>query len=389
MELFRAWTDGWNGVTMVIALVVLLSIVQGMIRGASSSAKRLGQMIIDGILTVIGLLAGWRIAAWLSPLLQNWLIGLEIAIPAENLNFWQQLYYTLTTSIRDFQLLRYGILFIAAYWMIRGLLFAFIVPLFMVRLAGHDHEEAWMKRRESSSWASAGSSALGGLFGGLVGVGRAFLVIALLFAVTTLAPQSNAAGYIQASSLYRMGAVKVIEPAAGDLIAEQLPVFTRAVEEEFSSILQRKYEVLDAHIPEDIALAAKEVAAKGVSDEEKAFLLYEWVGSRVQYDWEKVRLYEEERIWKEQTPEDTFASRKGVCIDYSRLYAVMARSVGLDVKVVTGLGYDGQGGFGPHAWNEVYLSDDRRWAPLDSTWVSSGGNWFDPPNFNETHIKEA
>jgi hypothetical protein len=66
----------------------------------------------------------------------------------------------------------------------------------------------------------------------------------------------------------------------------------------------------------------------------------------------------------------------------------MARTVGLNVKVVTGLGYDGQGGYGPHAWNEVYLSQQKQWIPLDSTWRSSGGDWFNPPKFNETHIRE-
>jgi transglutaminase-like putative cysteine protease len=154
-------------------------------------------------------------------------------------------------------------------------------------------------------------------------------------------------------------------------------------------ILKRKYEVLDAHVPEDVASAALEITAGKETDEEKAKALYQWVGTRVKYDWEKVRLYEEKRIWKEQTPEDTFTTRTGVCIDYSRLYASMARTVGLDVKVVTGLGSDGRGGTGSHAWNEVYLAEKQTWVPLDSTWVSSGGNWFNPADFYKTHIKEA
>ena len=87
---------------------------------------------------------------------------------------------------------------------------------------------------------------------------------------------------------------------------DKVPVFTRAVEQEFTNILQRKYEVLDAKIPGNIADAAKEVTASGKTDEEKAKLLYKWVGSRIKYDWDKVTLYEEKRIWKEQTPEDTF-----------------------------------------------------------------------------------
>lgn len=43
---------------------------------------------------------------------------------------------------------------------------------------------------------------------------------------------------------------------------------------------------------------------------------------------------------------------------------MMARSQGLQVRVVTGQGYNGQGGYGPHAWNEVYLSEQKngfRW----------------------------
>ncbi|MNI23273.1 Transglutaminase-like superfamily protein [compost metagenome] len=233
------------------------------------------------------------------------------------------------------------------------------------------------------------SATTGGLLGTVAGFARSLLFIAVLFIYATLFPLSPLTGYIQGSGLYQKGAEEVIAPFTGDFITDKVPVFTRAVEQEFTNILQRKYEVLDARIPDDIAAAAKQVTASANTDEEKATLLYKWVGTRVKYDWDKVKQYEEQRIWKEQTPEDTFASKEGVCIDYSRLYAVMARSVGLEVKVVTGLGYDGQGSYGPHAWNEVFLSESKRWVPLDSTWASSGGNWFNPPNFEQTHIKDV
>ncbi|KHF35851.1 Transglutaminase-like superfamily protein [Paenibacillus sp. P1XP2] len=67
---------------------------------------------------------------------------------------------------------------------------------------------------------------------------------------------------------------------------------------------------------------------------------------------------------------------------------MMARSQGLQVRVVTGQGYNGQGGYGPHAWNEVYLSEQKKWVPLDPTWAQSG-NWFNPPNFAATHIRDG
>ena len=59
----------------------------------------------------------------------------------------------------------------------------------------------------------------------------------------------------------KKGRKEVISPFTGDFIADKAPVFTRAVEQEFTNILQRKYEVLDAKIPGNIADAAKEITA--------------------------------------------------------------------------------------------------------------------------------
>ncbi|NOU92838.1 transglutaminase domain-containing protein [Paenibacillus sp. LMG 31456] len=384
----EAWNvlSAANWITIVLASTLLLSVFQGMLRGASTSAKHLMLMVSEGIATLLGLIIAWKLAAWLSPQVQVWLISFDIIIPSRELGFLEQLYYTGVTGIRDFSLLRFGVLFVIGYLVSKQLLYRIIDPLVDRWARGTMHLEG------RSNWKGKPtlfSSLVGGSIGAVTGAGRSLLVIAALFIFASLFPQTPAATYIQASGLYQKGANEVIKPVTGDFIANQLPVFTRAVEQEFTNILQRKYEVLDANIPTDIAQAAKEVSAKGKSDEEKAKLLYSWVGSRVKYDWDKVNLYEQKRIWKEQTPEETFATKQGVCIDYSRLYAVMARSIGLEVKVVTGLGYDGRGSYGPHAWNEVYIPDRQKWVPLDSTWVASGGNWFNPPNFNDTHIREA
>jgi hypothetical protein len=382
-------TDLWkeitvlNAITVALLLTMLLSFAQGIYRGASSSARSLFLLMVEGAATVVSLFAGWHLTTWLSPKVQLWLSELGLVIPAEELGFWEQLYYTAMTGMRDFSLLRFSVLFVLSFGLIKQLVYRLLDPLF----------GAWLAERAAASGKPETptiiSSLIGGAIGLVTGAARSLMLIAILFVITTLFPQTPAADYIQASALYQKGAKEIIRPVTGEFLETQLPVFTRAVEEEFANILQRKYEVVDAKIPADIAEAAKQVAAKGATDEEKARLLYKYVGTRIKYDWDKVKLYEEQRIWKEQTPEDTFASKKGVCIDFSRLYAVMARSVGLEVKVVTGLGYDGRGSYGPHAWNEVYLSESGRWVPLDSTWVASGGNWFNPPNFNDTHIKDV
>ena len=85
------------------------------------------------------------------------------------------------------------------------------------------------------------------------------MMIVLLFIVVTLFPNSSFSQYVQASTVYQQGAHTVIEPLTGDLIKEKLPVFTRSVEAELNGILQRKYEVIDANVPQDIELAAAKV----------------------------------------------------------------------------------------------------------------------------------
>jgi len=383
MTVTEGMFSAWNLLSVLLFLIVAGSAVQGAVRGASGSARQLFVLLSDGVSTVVSLFLAWKLMNVLSPALREWLVSLNIQIPDRELGTFSQIYYTLLTGLRDFSLMRSGAVLVVAYGLIKQLLGSLVLPWI----------DRWYQgfqggRRASASRPSWLSAPVGGVIGSLTGAGRALMLIAVLFVYTSLFPETPFTGYVQQSSLYQKGAKEVIEPFTGDMLS-RLPVFTKAVEEEFGNILRRKYEVLDARIPDDIAAAAKEITAKKGTEEEKAKALYQWVGSRVAYDWDKVRLYEEKRIWKEQTPEDTFRTREGVCIDYSRLYAVMARSVGLEVKVVTGLGYDGRGGYGPHAWNEVYLPAQAKWVPLDSTWVSSGSNWFNPPNFYETHIKEA
>ncbi|RAV00574.1 transglutaminase domain-containing protein [Paenibacillus sp. YN15] len=374
--------DGWNWVTVILIAVLGLSVLQGAKRGAAGSSRRLLALGLEGAGTAISILVAWRLVQWASPRAGDWLVSLGIAIPSGELNVWQQLYYTFVTSLRDFSLMRGAILFAIVYIGIKGLLNRIALPLLNVRL---DQSVRSSGDSPASRWASA---AVGGAIGVATGAVRGLLVIAALMVVAVLFPDSPVSGQAAKSPLYRQGAERIIAPLTGNMLS-RLPVFTQSVQAEFDQILKRKYEVLDAHVPEDVASAALEITAGKETDEDKARALYQWVGTRVKYDWDKVRLYEEKRIWKEQTPEDTFLTRAGVCIDYSRLYAAMARSVGLDVKVVTGLGSDGRGGTGSHAWNEVYLSEKQTWVPLDSTWVSSGGNWFDSADFYKTHIKEA
>ena len=373
----------YNLISVLIVVIVAVSVVQGYFRGASGSTRRLMSLAAEGALTVVSAVVAWKLAGVLSPVVQSWLEVERITIPKEDMGAFRQFYYTFVTGIRDFPLLRFGTLFAIGYIACKLILY----PLWGAVMALARRIGGPLDRLGRAS--PTASSVIGGLIGFVIGCARALFLIVCLFVYSALFPGSPFTQYVKQSGLYMYGTTRVIAPFSGDWLAEQLPVFTKAVEQEFKQILRRKYEIIDAVIPADIAEAAERIVAGKKSDEAKARALYHWVGTRIQYDWDKVDLYETKRIWKEQSPEETFATRKGVCIDYARLYAVMARSVGLEARVVTGLGYDGRGGFGPHAWNEVYLKEKGQWVPLDPTWVASGGNWFNPPNFDKTHIKEA
>ncbi|WP_055105882.1 transglutaminase domain-containing protein [Paenibacillus ihumii] len=374
------WIDGlreYNMISALLMLIMAISILQGLLRGASRSAGRLFTLFSGGLLSLVSIAASVPFTIWIAPKVQEWLGGL--AAPVRELSRWEQLYYTLVTAVRDFPLMRVAVVFILSYWLIRSVLglicaFAFGSDSLFGRIAsGREGAASWISRL------------MGAGIGAVIGAARCLMVIAMLFIVVTLFPNSGFSRYVEASPVYQQGARTIIEPLTGELIKDKLPVFTREVGEELNGILQRRYEVIDAEIPRDIEQAAAQITADARSDEEKARRLYEWIGTRVAYDYDKVRDYEENDNWREQTPQMTFDSKRGVCIDYSRLYAVMARSQGLKVKVVTGLGYDGRGGYGPHAWNEVYLSEKDAWVPLDATWARSG-DWFNPPAFHETHI---
>ncbi|MCJ8014369.1 transglutaminase-like domain-containing protein [Paenibacillus sp. KQZ6P-2] len=369
----------FNIVSIFLLLIMLVSLLQGWGRGASRSAGRLLSLLREGVFILVALVLSVPFTQWMSPKVQEWLTHYSSTLPNRDLSQWEQIYYTFIRSMAESPLLRFAVLFILSYSIIRLLLRWLTVLIF----GGRGALFVPGSRQSSSIF----SRFFGALIGLLIGAGRCIVVVALLFVFVSLYPNSSFTQYVEASPIYQEGAKRVIEPLTGHLVKDKLPVFTKAVEKELSGIMQRKYEVIDHAIPDDIEAAAAEIVKGATTDEEKARRLYDWVGTRVQYDYGKVDDYEQKGIWHEQSPQNTFDTRKGVCIDYARLYAVMARSQGLQVRVVTGQGYNGQGGYGPHAWNEVYLSEQNKWVPLDPTWAQSG-DWFNPPNFAATHIKD-
>lgn len=131
---------------------------------------------------------------------------------------------------------------------------------------------------------------------------------------------------------------------------------------------------------------AKSLVQDKSTDREKAFALYNWVGKNIAYDDDKANLVLSGRNVTDSGAIPAFNERKGICFDYACLYTAMARTDGLKVRLITGKGYNGYQWVG-HAWNQVYLADEKVWINVDSTFYSAG-NYFDNKKFDRDHKAE-
>ena len=62
----------------------------------------------------------------------------------------------------------------------------------------------------------------------------------------------------------------------------------------------------------------------------------------------------------------TLEEKKGICYDFTSLYAAMLRSQGIPAKLVKG--YAPKNAAGYHSWNEVYDANQNKWVVIDTTY---------------------
>ena len=205
--------------------------------------------------------------------------------------------------------------------------------------------------------------------------------------------------YIKSSAAYQFVDRNALQPLLGSPLAKQVPVLLKdSFEKAAESIPQnagspRVIEyfngmTLDEAIKssDDIDSAAQKIAINGKNDKKKAYLLYEWISQNIEYDYKKADIINTNPASNAVSAGsiDAYTTRKGVCFDYACLYVSMCRAVGLKVRLVTGLGYSGSA-WGDHAWNQVYSSEEKRWINVDTTFGSTGGDFFDQTDFFLTH----
>ena len=134
----------------------------------------------------------------------------------------------------------------------------------------------------------------------------------------------------------------------------------------------------------DIDATAQKVVGIEKNEKVKAYLLYQWICENIKYDDAKAVTISKDPSRVSSGAMVAFRTKTGVCFDYATLYAAMCRAVGVKVRFLTGLGYSGTE-WGDHSWNQVYDPIENNWINVDTTFGSSGLNYFDRLNFDWDH----
>ena len=102
---------------------------------------------------------------------------------------------------------------------------------------------------------------------------------------------------------------------------------------------------------------ADEICADSDTDAEKVQAIYNWMIANFEYDYNYRALLQYFDVRR------TLSTRKGVCYDFSNLFAALCRSQNIPCYVVDGTPYDRS--TEDHTWNRVYY--DGCWWDLDVT----------------------
>ena len=107
---------------------------------------------------------------------------------------------------------------------------------------------------------------------------------------------------------------------------------------------------------------AKELTKSAKNDREKIISIYEYIVNSISYDKLKASKIKSNYI---PNVDETIRLQKGICYDYSSLFAAMLRSVDIHTKLVMGYKNDIRE---YHAWNQVYLEEENIWITIDTTY---------------------
>lgn len=211
--------------------------------------------------------------------------------------------------------------------------------------------------------------------------------------------------YLQKSNYYNYLCKEIVIPVTNSNIAKQLPniinnSFKIIVVKEKDANDNTKYgqNAFDKHtivyyngvtLDQGVTSNKKinEFARNLVNDKDttrtKAKLIYKWIGKNIEYDHDKAMKVLNNDMNVKSGAINAFNTGKGICFDYSCLFVAMCRANNMKTRLITGQGFNGVS-WVSHAWNQVYLNEEKKWINVDTTFYK-GGNYFDSTRFTMDH----
>ena len=129
-----------------------------------------------------------------------------------------------------------------------------------------------------------------------------------------------------------------------------------------NSVFLSSIQNIDWNVDSKAVAKAVELTKNETDLEKKAQILWDYMVKNNSYDYAKLS-----KLSPGYVPviDSTLAEKKGICYDFSALYAAMLRSQGTPAKLIKG--YAPKNASGYHAWNEVYDAK-KGWLVIDTTY---------------------
>lgn len=371
-----------NWITLIAVFLLVIPLLIGLIRGLPNELDKLTSSLHSLLSSLLWLLS-YVLTFWILHSFVK-LISLPDMLQLEWIQ--QQLkasIFAWAIAVPVCALLIYLLLKLAAW------------PVIQL-LAGSVHHLSRRTEHLPQGWSKA--------FSVVLNVPKAVLqTFIFLFAVhigLPYFPSADLSRMAEKSFVYQWTDQQVITPVLASTWSKQAPVLGEQTKDWFHQISQEaaKYGPKDSKSfwtwqtrfdsNAQIDETAKRIVKGAKNDREKAYRLYKWIGEHITYDDNKAFAIQSgnyRSLTYGAIP--TFQTRTGVCSDYSALMVAMGKAAGLEVKQELGQAVLPNGSGGAHAWNVVYLKDEKKWIPCDPTWEDSG-DFFDNRDFYDSHHPE-
>ena len=135
----------------------------------------------------------------------------------------------------------------------------------------------------------------------------------------------------------------------------------------------------------DIIALAKKITASSKDDYSKMRAIHDWVATNIYYDYPAYRgeLDLAGDVSSPQSPFVVLDRKRAVCGGYAATTVALLRAVGIPAKSISGVvKSDNKVG---HAWSQAWLSSEKRWVIMDTTWAS--GNKYDNGKYTKGSMR--